>query len=84
MPAPRPEGDGDGLHLPGQVEGQARQAGPHLLHSRPGSEVLPNYWWRGLRVLSWGDAFLLRVCRVLASSRRIGERVVFGSFESVF
>lgn len=42
-------GDGEGLHLPGEVEGQARATGTHLLYSQPGPEVLSNHrgWWIG-------------------------------------
>lgn len=67
MPAPRSEGDGDGIHLPGEIEGQARQTGPHLLHSRAGPEVLPNYRWRGFGILSWRDGSVSRVCWLLTS-----------------
>lgn len=47
-----PSGDGGGLHLPGEVKGQACATGAHLLHSQLGSEILPNYRWWWFRKLT--------------------------------
>lgn len=49
----RSSGDGDGLHLSGEVEGQARATCTYLLHSQLGPEVLPNHRRRWIGQLGY-------------------------------